>query len=127
MLVLLYKQISKLSNKFNPDLISLFFLQLCGIALIVVGILVQMALHKTFMIKDASASGAPILLIGVGVVIFFIAFFGCCGAWKENYCMVTMVIHIVWYLLNYTSTKNVELTLLCGIFWYRLMNNVQHV
>lgn len=104
-MLVLYKQISKLSNKFNPDLISLFFLQLCGIALIVVGILVQMALHKTFMIKDASASGAPILLIGVGVVIFFIAFFGCCGAWKENYCMVTMVIHIVWYLLNYTSTK----------------------
>lgn len=53
--------------------------------------MVQVALHKTFMINDASASGAPIVLIGVGVVIFFIAFFGCCGAWKENYCMVTMV------------------------------------
>ncbi|XP_068198734.1 CD63 antigen-like [Antennarius striatus] len=63
---------------------------LCGLALVVVGILVQMALHNTFMIKDASASGAPIVLIAVGVVIFFIAFFGCCGAWKENYCMVTM-------------------------------------
>lgn len=66
-----------------------FIFWLCGLALIVVGILVQMALHKTFMINDASASGAPIVLIGVGVVIFFIAFFGCCGAWKENYCMVT--------------------------------------
>ncbi|CAN9515466.1 unnamed protein product [Ophioblennius macclurei] len=62
---------------------------LCGLALIVVGILVQVSLHNSFMIKDASASGAPIILIGVGVVIFFIAFFGCCGAWKENYCMVT--------------------------------------
>ncbi|XP_070766417.1 CD63 antigen [Enoplosus armatus] len=67
-----------------------FIFWLCGLALIVVGILVQMALHKTFMIHDATASGAPIVLIGVGVVIFFIAFFGCCGAWKENYCMVTM-------------------------------------
>nr|XP_046252448.1 CD63 antigen [Scatophagus argus] len=66
-----------------------FIFWLCGLALIVVGILVQVALHKTFMIRDASASGAPIVLIGVGVVIFFIAFFGCCGAWKENYCMVT--------------------------------------
>ncbi|XP_041801256.1 CD63 antigen [Chelmon rostratus] len=66
-----------------------FIFWLCGLALIVVGILVQVALHKTFMIKDASASGAPIVLIGVGVVIFFIAFFGCCGAWKENYCMIT--------------------------------------
>uniref|UniRef100_UPI0037E96328 CD63 antigen n=1 Tax=Semicossyphus pulcher TaxID=241346 RepID=UPI0037E96328 len=67
-----------------------FVFWLCGLALIVVGILVQMALHKTLMIKDASASGAPIVVIAVGVVIFFIAFFGCCGAWKENYCMVTM-------------------------------------
>ncbi|XP_075898610.1 CD63 antigen [Nelusetta ayraudi] len=67
-----------------------FIFWLCGLALIVVGILVQVALHKTFMINDASASGGPIVLIGVGVVIFFIAFFGCCGAWKENYCMVTM-------------------------------------
>lgn len=71
----------------------LFFFNLifwiCGLALIVVGILVQVSLHNTFLISDASASGAPIVVIGVGVVIFFIAFFGCCGAWKENYCMVT--------------------------------------
>jgi len=66
-----------------------FIFWLCGLALIVVGILVQVSLHNTFMIHDATASGAPIVLIGVGVVIFFIAFFGCCGAWKENYCMVT--------------------------------------
>ncbi|XP_068600207.1 CD63 antigen [Brachionichthys hirsutus] len=63
---------------------------LCGLALVVVGVLVQIALHNTFMINDPAASGAPIVLISVGVVIFFIAFFGCCGAWKENYCMVTM-------------------------------------
>merc|ERR1712002_671918 len=66
-----------------------FIFWLCGLALIVVGILVQMSLHNTFMIRDAAASGAPIVLIVVGVVIFFIAFFGCCGAFKENYCMVT--------------------------------------
>ncbi|XP_019960245.1 CD63 antigen [Paralichthys olivaceus] len=67
-----------------------FIFWLCGLALIVVGILVQMALHNTLIIHDATASGAPIVVIVVGVVIFFIAFFGCCGAWKENYCMVTM-------------------------------------
>ncbi|XP_071388405.1 CD63 antigen-like [Centroberyx affinis] len=48
-----------------------------------------MAVHSTFMIHDASASSVPLVIIGVGVVIFFIAFFGCCGAWKENYCMIT--------------------------------------
>ena len=31
--------------------------------------------------------GAPILLIIVGVVIFFVAFMGCCGAIRESYCM----------------------------------------
>ncbi|XP_060930333.1 CD63 antigen [Limanda limanda] len=67
-----------------------FIFWLCGLALIVVGILVQVAMHDTPMIHDATASGGPIVVIIVGVVIFFIAFFGCCGAWKENYCMVTM-------------------------------------
>ncbi|KAI4897337.1 hypothetical protein NFI96_015486 [Prochilodus magdalenae] len=63
---------------------------MCGLALIVLGVLVQVALHNTLVIKGASGSAAPLVLIVVGVVIFFIAFFGCCGAWKENYCMVTM-------------------------------------
>lgn len=80
----------------TTNLTRLFFLQICGLALIVVGVLVQMALHSTVMIKDASASAIPLVLIIVGVVIFFIAFFGCCGAWKENYCMITMVIHKIW-------------------------------
>ncbi|KAM7405153.1 hypothetical protein PAMP_012437 [Pampus punctatissimus] len=66
-----------------------FIFWLCGLALIIVGILVQVSLHNTVLIKDAAASGAPIVIIVVGVVIFFIAFFGCCGACKENYCMVT--------------------------------------
>ncbi|XP_072512478.1 CD63 antigen [Salminus brasiliensis] len=67
-----------------------FVFWLCGLALIVLGVLAQVALHNTPVIKGASGSAAPLVLIIVGVVIFFIAFFGCCGAWKENYCMVTM-------------------------------------
>ncbi|XP_068123752.1 CD63 antigen [Hyperolius riggenbachi] len=62
---------------------------ICGVALIGLGIYVQVYLNKSLAIKSASASGAPIVLIVVGVVIFFISFFGCCGAAKENYCMVT--------------------------------------
>lgn len=67
-----------------------FIFWLCGLALIVLGVWVQVSLHKTPVIQGASGSAAPLVLIIVGVVIFFIAFFGCCGAWKENYCMVTM-------------------------------------
>ncbi|KAM8862994.1 CD63 antigen [Spinachia spinachia] len=62
---------------------------LCGLALVVVGILVQVRFHKSLTIHDVSASAAPIVIIGIGAVIFVIAFFGCCGAWKENHCMVT--------------------------------------
>lgn len=32
-----------------------------------------------------------IILIVVGVLVFFIAFLGCCGAIKESHCMLTMV------------------------------------
>ncbi|XP_048379472.1 CD63 antigen isoform X2 [Stegostoma tigrinum] len=60
-----------------------------GIALIVVGIVVQTKLNGSLHITSVAASGAPIVIIIVGVIINFVAFFGCCGAWKENYCMVT--------------------------------------
>ena len=30
----------------------------------------------------------PSLLIAIGAIIFFIAFFGCCGAVRESYCMI---------------------------------------
>lgn len=65
-----------------------FIFWLCGLALIVLGILFQVAIHNTAIIKGYT--GIPLVLIIVGVIIFFIAFFGCCGAWKENQCMVTM-------------------------------------
>nr|XP_033793593.1 CD63 antigen [Geotrypetes seraphini]XP_033793594.1 CD63 antigen [Geotrypetes seraphini] len=66
-----------------------FLFWICGIALIALGVFVQVQLNDSIIIKNASSSGAPIVIIIVGVVIFFVAFFGCCGAWKENYCMVT--------------------------------------
>lgn len=63
-----------------------FIFWLCGLALIVLGILVHVSLHNMAILKGAS--GSPLVLIVVGVIIFFISFFGCCGAWKENQCMV---------------------------------------
>ncbi|KYO37491.1 CD63 antigen [Alligator mississippiensis] len=61
----------------------------CGIALVGLGIYVQVMLNKSLTMHNLSASGPAIVIIAVGVVIFFISFFGCCGAWKESYCMVT--------------------------------------
>ncbi|NP_001082546.1 CD63 molecule L homeolog isoform X1 [Xenopus laevis] len=66
-----------------------FVFWVCGIALIAIGIYVQIQLNHTLIMKNATSSGTPIAIIVVGLVIFLIAFFGCCGALKENYCMVT--------------------------------------
>ncbi|XP_053231192.1 CD63 antigen [Podarcis raffonei] len=66
-----------------------FIFWLCGIALIALGIYVQIELKHTLVMTSASASGPPIVILAVGVIVFFISFFGCCGALKENYCMVT--------------------------------------
>ena len=38
---------------------------------------------------DSKYADAAIFLICVGVIVFIIAFLGCCGAIKEHYCMVT--------------------------------------
>ncbi|XP_016085442.1 CD63 antigen-like [Sinocyclocheilus grahami] len=64
-----------------------FIFWLCGLALIVLGVLAKVSINTTAFLKGDS--GSPLVLIVVGVVIFFIAFFGCCGAWKENQCMIT--------------------------------------
>jgi CD63 antigen len=63
---------------------NLLFL-LCGLALIVVGAIVQVQTKDTF---NGSASSAGIFLIVVGSLIFIVCFFGCAGAINNNYCMV---------------------------------------
>ncbi|XP_053480734.1 CD63 antigen-like [Ictalurus furcatus] len=66
-----------------------FIFWLCGLALIIVGVVVKTAITKIPAIQELASNGSPIVIIVVGAVIFLIASFGCCGAWKDNYCMVT--------------------------------------
>ncbi|KAF4077952.1 hypothetical protein AMELA_G00193770 [Ameiurus melas] len=66
-----------------------FIFWLCGLALIIVGVVAKTAITKIPVIQELANTGSPIVIIVVGAVIFLIAFFGCCGAWKDNYCMVT--------------------------------------
>uniref|UniRef100_A0A8V5GVD4 Tetraspanin n=1 Tax=Melopsittacus undulatus TaxID=13146 RepID=A0A8V5GVD4_MELUD len=63
--------------------------QVCGVALVAIGIYAQVALDKALVASTASAAGTPVAILVLGIIIFFISFFGCCGAWKESYCMVT--------------------------------------
>ncbi|XP_077283912.1 CD63 antigen-like [Arctopsyche grandis] len=58
-----------------------------GIILISVGAGVQAKYHVYSSLLDTPYTSVPALLIAIGVIIFIVAFFGCCGAIKENYCM----------------------------------------
>jgi len=59
-----------------------------GMALIITGALVKTELSSYFQFYSGSATHLAVGLITIGCIIFIIAFFGCCGAWKDNYCMV---------------------------------------
>jgi len=72
----------------------LFIFNFCftviGAVLIGVGVSTKAGWNETYFafIKSSSLSTPPNLLIAVGIFIFVIAFLGCCGAIKENHCMM---------------------------------------
>lgn len=67
--------------------------QLTGVSLVAVGVAVKSYTdHYEPIFKDLSNyTTAPNLLIFIGLLIFFVAFLGCCGALKENHCMIFTV------------------------------------
>lgn len=73
-----------------------------GIALVACGAYVQVALKDYFELIEGSFSSAAALLIAVGVLIFLIAFFGCCGAYKENHLcvMIYAVLLVIIFILE---------------------------
>ncbi|CAL1270075.1 unnamed protein product [Larinioides sclopetarius] len=64
-----------------------FVFVVCGIILIVIGAIVQTRDVTEFL--DTKYVTAPTILIVIGCIIFVLAFLGCCGAVRENSCMVT--------------------------------------
>lgn len=63
---------------------------LCGIALVVIGGVSLAKISDFQNISDEHNIVAPsILFIVFGSIIFVIAFFGCCGAIRESYCMTS--------------------------------------
>ena len=68
-----------------------FFAQLSGITLIVIGAVMK-ALYATYLdFLGHQFISVPMLFIVIGIIIFLVAFFGCCGAIRENHCMTTTV------------------------------------
>ncbi|XP_068629974.1 23 kDa integral membrane protein-like isoform X2 [Battus philenor] len=67
---------------------SNLFFALAGLALLGLGVAVQLQISPVTDIADAAIQAAPIGSMVVGGVVFLIAFFGCCGAIKESNCML---------------------------------------
>ncbi|CAH8823704.1 unnamed protein product [Trichobilharzia szidati] len=62
----------------------------CGIALIVIGSLAQVAINKYSAGLDANLKGLVIFIIVLGCVVFLLGFLGFCGACTKNVCCLTM-------------------------------------
>ncbi|XP_011306310.1 CD63 antigen isoform X2 [Fopius arisanus] len=73
--------------KYLLFLFNLIF-AITGVVFITVGgvILSYYSGYRNFL--DNWFFAAPVLMIVVGVIVFLISFFGCCGAVKENHCMI---------------------------------------
>ncbi|XP_060804364.1 CD63 antigen [Amyelois transitella] len=66
---------------------NLFF-ALAGLALLGVGIAVQLQVTVITNQIDVNLQLGPITTIVVGAVVFLVAFYGCCGAIRESNCML---------------------------------------
>lgn len=65
------------------------YLQLAGLSVFVIAIVVQSQINE--YASFFGNSNAAVGLIVVGCIIMVVSFWGCCGAYKENYCMVSTV------------------------------------
>lgn len=81
-----------IGNVVLSSLVCYFLFQLSGLALIIIGAVIKLK-YDDYMIhlSDSSLTTGPVFLVVIGVIVFIIGFLGCCGAYKENYCMVTTV------------------------------------
>ncbi|XP_053410322.1 CD63 antigen isoform X1 [Nycticebus coucang] len=72
----------------------------CALGLIAVGVGAQLVLNHTITHGTSPGFLVPVVIITVGAFLFLVAFVGCCGACKENYClMITFAIFLSLILL----------------------------
>lgn len=96
-----------------------FLFWLSGLALIIVGSYIKANYgdYLSYGEDGSKFASVSVFIIIVGVVVFVIGFLGCCGAYKENYCMVTtfavllgiiFILEIVAGALGFAYRKKVE-------------------
>ncbi|XP_047107549.1 leukocyte surface antigen CD53-like [Schistocerca piceifrons] len=65
-----------------------FLVFLCGIALLVPGIISVIQFGEATYFVDGKFNVPAIVLTTLGAIVLIVSFFGCCGAIKENSCMM---------------------------------------
>ncbi|XP_008581357.1 PREDICTED: CD63 antigen [Galeopterus variegatus] len=72
----------------------------CAVGLIAVGVRFHLVLNQTITQGATPGSLLSVVIIAVGAFLFLVALVGCCGACKENYClMITFAIFLSLILL----------------------------
>lgn len=89
-----------------------FVFVLTGIALIAMGGYIQSEMTQYLDFIGSQYLNTGVVLIIVGVVIFGIAFLGCCGAMKHNACMLLTFAT----LLSIIFIAEVALVIVCYVF-----------
>lgn len=78
--------------KYLLFLFNLLF-AISGIVIFTVGILIQKVYFNYSQFIDEKFFSAPMLLIVVGIIVFVVSFFGCCGAIREsNFMLITFAV-----------------------------------
>jgi CD63 antigen len=94
----------------------LFFL--AGLALFILAIVVQNQINE--YANFFGGNNVAVGLIVIGCIIMIITFWGCCGAYKENYCMVltfgilltiVLIMKIIFVIIVYTKRDEVISTI----------------
>ncbi|XP_076250541.1 CD63 antigen-like isoform X2 [Rhynchophorus ferrugineus] len=67
-----------------------FFFLISGIIILSVGAAVKTVYKEYDYFLDDKYFSLPNMLIATGTIIFFICFFGCCGAFKESWIMLAI-------------------------------------
>jgi hypothetical protein len=66
--------------------------QILGAVMVGIGVSTLTNGFKYFkMLEVGSFDAPPKLMIAIGVIMFLVAFLGCCGAWTENHHMIMAV------------------------------------
>lgn len=96
-----------------------FIFWVSGIALIIIGGVSRNSYIEYQSFTGGGLSSISVMLIVMGVFIALLAFLGCCGAWKENSCMLISFLTILVIILI--------LQIAAGIALYVLRSKIENI